>query len=521
MIEPEKHLYLIDGYALAYRSYFAMIRSGLSTASGQPTGAVYGFALTLLKLLHDHRCPYIAAVFDGGKPTHRTKLYKEYKANRAAMPDELKSQIPLIFRLVETLNIPLVLKDGLEADDVIAHLTREAREAGYSVSIVTKDKDLMQLIRDGVRMLAPETGGGLTSMSEKEVTAKMGVPPAKIADLLALMGDSSDNIPGIPGVGPKTAIKILDEVGSLAELLDDPTKLKSPKLVSKVVDNRDKVELSRELVKLHDDIELDFGVDDLVARPVNRTSAADLFKELEFHSLLKNPLFGARDGVEIDVWVPKSIEELELAVKSIEREGCVSIDTETTSMEPREARLVGISLATRHHTAWYVPVGHREPPSRTADPILSEKNLPLEKVLDILRPVIESPAIKKVGQNLKYDYQVFKNHDLHLSGIMFDTMVAAYLIDPGKRRYNMDFLAEKYLDVKTTPIEDLIGKKGKNQKSFADVPIDKAAEYSGEDAVVPLKLMEILRPILEERNQIELFEKIEIPLVPVLAEMEW
>lgn len=549
MTHPEKHLYLIDGHALAYRSYFAMIRSGLSTAKGQPTGAVYGFAVTLLKLLRDFRCPYIAAVFDSDKPTHRKKMYEEYKANRAAMPDDLRSQIPLIFRLVEALNIPVVRKDGLEADDIIAHFTREAREAGFRVSIVSRDKDLMQLVHDSVRVLAPETGGGLTPMGEKEVQKKMGVSPARIPDLLALMGDSSDNIPGVPGVGPKTAVKILDEVGSLAALLEDPSKLTSPKLAAKVAENRDKIEVSRELVRLHDDIELEVGIEDLAARAVDRESAPALLKELEFHTLLKDPLFGARDGLELSAHTVGSIEELAGVVGRIEKAGQVSIDTETTSTTPREAALVGISLAVEEDEAWYVPVGHlpgevgdggrwtvdgedpepgrvepgdRHQPS-THPPIhlSGARNLPLDEVLRTLAPVIESASIAKVGQNLKYDYQVFRNYDLHLRGIAFDTMVAAYLIDPGRRQYSLDFLAGRYLDVKTTAIEELIGKKGRGQKSFAEVPVETAARYAGEDAVVPLRLMRVLRPVLEERNQIELFDKIELPLVTVLAEMEW
>jgi DNA polymerase-1 len=534
MTQTDKHLYLIDGHALAYRAYFAMIRSGLSTAHGQPTGAVYGFTLTLLKLLHDYGCPYIAAVFDSDKPTHRKKMYEEYKANRAAMPDDLRSQIPLIFRLVEALNIPLVRKDGLEADDVIAHLVREARKKGYQVSIVTRDKDLMQLVADGVRMLAPESGGGLTPMGEKEVEKKMGVPPVKIADLLALMGDSSDNIPGVPGVGPKTAVKILEEVGTLAALMDNPARLTSAKLAEKIEHNRDKVALSRELVKLHDEVELDVGIEDLAARPVNREAATALLKELEFHTLLKNPLFGARDGLELTVHIPRTLEELARLVERIESSGRLSIDTETTSMVPREAELVGISLAVDEHEAWYVPVGHAETidaSKESSTPALTPRssdtagsavhNLPLDSVLETLGAVIESEAIVKIGQNLKYDYQVLKNYGLRLRGIRFDSMVAAYLIDPGKRQYNMDFLAGKYLDVKTTPIEELIGPKGKRQTSFAEVPIATAAAYSGEDVAIPLLLMEKLRPVLAERNQIELFEQVEMPLVTVLAEMEW
>lgn len=505
----EKQIYLIDGHALAYRAYFAMIRNPLTNSKGQPTSAVFGFANYLLRILQDYACPYLAVVFDSPKPSFRKDIYKAYKANREKMPDDMVSQIPLLFKLVECLNIPYFLKDSIEADDIIAYITRKAEKKGYKVFLVTKDKDLMQLVSDDVHLLAPESGGKFTEMGPHEVTEKMGVPPDKILDLLALMGDSSDNIPGVPGVGPKTAVKILNDVGSLNTLLKDASSIANPKLQTKIEENRDKIELSKELVTLNYDIGMDITIEDLKTLQVKREECIAFFKEMEFSSLLKNPIFDITTKTEFTVCIPKKMDEIADFIERIKDNGFVSIDTETTSVEARSATLVGISLAISPSEAFYIPVGHD-----------SGNNLPLKKTLSLLKPVIESDTVKKIGQNLKYDYQVFKNYAITMQGIFFDTLIAAYLIDPGKRQYNMDSLAAQWLNSKTISIESLIG-KGKDQKSFATVSIPEAAEYSGEDAVIPLKLKDVFRPLLGERNLISLFETVEIPLVTVLAEMEW
>lgn len=505
----DKQIYLIDGHALAYRAYFAMIRNPLTNSKGQPTSAVFGFANYLLRILEDYKCPYITVLFDSPKPSFRKEIYKEYKANREAMPDDMISQIPLIFKLVECFNIPYFLKDGIEADDIIAHVTQKAEKEGFKVFVVTKDKDLMQLVSKDVRMLAPESGGKFTRMGPAEVKEKMGVPPEKILDLLALMGDSSDNIPGVPGVGPKTAVKILDNVDSVDTLIDDLSTISNPKLKEKIEQNIDKIKLSKELVTLKYDIGMDINLEELKTRQVKREECIEFFKEMEFSSLLKNPLFDVADKTDFTFHIPKKIDELEAIVERIKEAGFLSVDTETTSVEARSAALVGISMAVSDSEAWYVPVGHD-----------SGNNLPIDKTLSILKPVIESEDIKKIGQNLKYDYQIFKKYSITMGGIYFDTLIAAYLIDPGKRQYNMDFLAAHWLNIKTISLESLIG-KGKSQKSFATVTIQDAAEYSGEDAVIPLKLMKVLQPLLKEQNLVTLFESIEIPLVTVLAEMEW
>jgi DNA polymerase I len=509
MASEKKQLYLIDGHALIYRAYFALIRTPLTNANGVPTGAVFGFANYLLRLIETYDCPYWAIALDSDKPTFRHEMYAQYKANREEMPDDLKTQIPLVRDLIDAMNIPWVKQDGVEADDLIAVLTHRAVEQGFEVYIVTKDKDLMQLVGPGVRMLAPESGGALVSMGPDEVKAKMGVGPEGIVDFLSLVGDASDNIPGIPGVGPKTALKILEAAGTVEQLLQNPALLKNPKLEQKVVENRDALMMSKKLATLHLDVEAPLDIADLKKRPMLHDKCVALFKELEFGSLLRNPLFSTAKKLDHTTHIAASLDEVAALAVTIKNAGFVSIDTETTSTEPRTARLVGISLAIQESEAFYIPVGHT-----------TGQNLPLDETLKALQGIIESPEIKKIGQNLKYDYQVFKNYGIAMQGLAFDVMIAAYLVDPGKRQYNLDKVAAEWLSVETTPIETLIG-KGKTQKSFAEVAIPDAAGYSGEDVVLPLKLKNLLGPLLAERNLEKLFVDIEMPLVETLAELEW
>ncbi|MBN1130278.1 MAG: DNA polymerase I [Chitinispirillaceae bacterium] len=509
MNNKDKRLYLIDGHALIYRAYYALIRNPLTNTKGVPTGAVYGFANYLLRLLETHDCQYWAIALDSDKPTFRHKMYAEYKANREEMPDDLKTQIPLVNDLIAAMNIPWVRQDGVEADDLIAALTRRAVAQGFEVYIISKDKDLMQLVGPRVRMLAPEAGGALVAMGPDEVKTKMGVEPERIIDYLALVGDASDNIPGLPGVGPKTALKLLAAAGSVENLLKDPGMAKNAKLEEKIKANKEILVLSRKLATLQYDVALDAAPDALRRKPMKHEQCIALFKELEFGSLLRNPLFSTVKKLGHATRIAGSIDELAALAERIADAGQVSIDTETTSTEPRSARLVGIALAIDETEAFYVPVGH-----------VQGNNLPLKQVVKTLRPVIESPKVKKIGQNLKYDCQVFKNEGIDMKGLAFDAMVAAYLIDPGKRQYNLDKLAADWLGVETTPIEALIG-KGKTQKSFGETTVSDAASYAGEDVIVPIALKRILEPLLVERKLDRLYDEIEMPLVQALADLEW
>ncbi len=509
----DKKLFLVDGHAIAYRAYFAFIKNPLTNAAGQPTGAVFGFANYLLRLISEYQCPYMAVVFDSEVPTFRHEMYAEYKANREEMPDDLKSQIPLIHKLVDLLNITALKQGGLEADDIIAHMTRRAVQNGFEVFIVTRDKDLMQLIDDkNVRMLSFESSGSIEVFGPEQVKEKMGVGPNQIRDLLALMGDSSDNIPGVPGVGPKTAQKILEKAGSIEALLQNPSIVENPKLQAKIEENRDALILSRNLATLHFDVEYEVPFEHCLLKPVKKAECLDFFREMEFNSLLKNPMFSLEKSLDFSVSVPTSIIEVEAFAKRIENAGFVSIDTETTSLVSHGAKLVGIALSVGTTDALYIPVGHTHNGG--------QGNLNMDQVLETLRPVLESKSIKKIGQNLKYDFQIFKGHGIYLANLHFDTMIAAYVMDPGKRNFSLDAMAAQWLNATTTPIESLIG-KGKSQIGFDEVPITIAAKYSGEDVIIPLLLQDVFVPVLTEQAQLKLFHEIEMPLVSVLAEMEW
>jgi DNA polymerase-1 len=511
----QKQLYLIDGHALAYRAYFALVKNPLTNSKGQPTGAILGFTNYLLKLIEEFNCQYIAVVMDSPGPTFRHDLYEHYKANRVEMPVDLKSQMPLIHKLIEVFNLVKLQKDGFEADDIIAFVSQKAAAEGFLVSLVTKDKDLMQLIGPNVRMLSPETGGKLDVFGPEEVKNKMGVFPGQIRDLLALMGDASDNIPGVPGVGPKTAQKILEKAGNLDALIKDPSCIGNAKIEAKIIENKDSLLLSKDLATLKTDLGMNIDLETLKAREMHIQECIEFFKELDFHALLKLPAFANKKRLDYAVHIPQNLDEVREIVKKIFAAGFVSIDTETTTIAPRQAKLVGISLAIDKKEAYYIPVGHETLPGEAGP-----ANLPIGETMSILKEAVESEKVLKIGQNLKYDYQIFKNYGLTLNALAFDAMIAAYLIDPGTRSYNLEALAQQWLGVAVISIESLIG-KGKNQKSFAVVPIREAAQYSGEDAVIPLYLKDLFEPVIEKRSQTALFRNIEMPLISALAEMEW
>ncbi|MDG5816564.1 DNA polymerase I [Chitinispirillales bacterium ANBcel5] len=505
----EKCLYLIDGHALVYRSYYAFIRNPLTNSRGQPTGALYGFANYLIRLIENYSCPYMAVVMDSSAPTFRHDLYEEYKANREAMPDDLKAQMPVISELIAALNLPLVKKEGLEADDLIAILTNHAVAEGFEVFLVTKDKDLMQLVGPQVKMLAPEGTGVFTEYGPQEVFSKMGLEPARIVDYLALIGDASDNIPGVPGVGPKTALKILEKVKSVDDILQDPSVLEKPKLIEKFTEHRERLKISKILATLKTDVEIEFKPEHLKRAEVNKNRCVSLFRDNDFTSLVKNPLFGGTEKLKPELKIVKSLEELETIKSKIVQNGYLAIDTQTTGLLPRAAKLVGISLALDPEQAYYIPVGHSE-----------GGNVDLVAALESLKEIIESAAIGKIGQNLKYDYQIFRNYGLTLKGIHFDSMIAAYLIEPGKRNYDLGMISPQWLDLEVTPIEKVLG-NGKNALSADFVSVEQLAPYAAEVVCLPLLVKEELEPLLEERNCRGLFRDVELPLSDVLAEMEW
>lgn len=508
-----KELIIIDGHALAYRAHFAMMRNPLINNKGMNTSAIYGFTGYLLRLLNKFPDAAFTVTFDSKGPSFRKDIYEEYKVNRKPMPDELRLQIPYLDKLVELMGIPVFKEDGLEADDIIAHIARFGDANDMAVKIVTKDKDLMQLVNDNIHQLAPETGGKFDEYDAERVKEKMGVSPNRIADLLAMMGDTADNVPGLPGVGPKTALKILQSAGSVESLMENPDRAGTPKLAAKVRENLDLLKVSWDLVVLDGkNVDIPLTLESVQRSDADLKEVKKLFEELEFGAYLKDPFFKDMpkpEPIKFNVECVTTEPQLKRIIDEITAAGSFSIDTETTSLDIVSAELVGISLAVTAEKAYYIPVGHN-----------SGENYPLDSALTLLKPLLESEVIGKIGQNLKFDYQVFQNYSITLRSITFDTMIAAYIVDPTARNFGMDDLAQRILDIETIHIEDLIG-KGKSQKSFAEVSIEEATAYAGEDAIVPLMLKDKLEPLLEERQMQGLFAAVEMPLVTVLAKMEY
>ena len=509
-----KQLFLIDGSALAYRSYFAFIRNPLINSRGENTSVSFGVVNSLFSLLNQHDPSHIAIVFDTREPTHRHKKYPEYKSTRAKMPDDMADQLPRMREVVEALNLPMIEKVGVEADDVIGTLAKRAAAENYQVLIVTSDKDFNQLVDDNIKILRPQKAGAdLEIIDRDKVVDILGIPPEKVIDFMALTGDTSDNIPGIPGVGPKTALKLLEQFGSLEEVLANADKISGKSLKQKVSENKDKARLSKDLVTILTDLDLDYDIKDLVRSDFDTERLKELFEKLEFtrflQELLKDQADQKVDEHEIDYQTADSLDKVRELVKQVKESKSFCLDTETTSLTPIDSKLVGISISLEEYSGYYLPLGHDE----------KDRNLNRDEVLELLKPVFEDDKIKKIGQNLKYDYQVLANYGILLKGIDADTMIMSYLINPSARQHNLGKLALEHLDYKMQPITDLIG-SGKKQKPFSVVPIDKATFYAVEDVDIALRLYNRLLPTIKKSGLEKLFYEIEMPLVEVLAEME-
>jgi len=512
-----KTLYLIDGSSYIYRAFYALGR--LTNSKGMATQAIYGFAQMLLKVLREHEPHGVCVVFDAPGPTFRHEMYEEYKATRQRMPEDLVQQIPYIKELVRCHGVPQLEREGVEADDVIATLADKAGEEGWSVVIVSGDKDLYQLVQDPrVRQWDPQRDKTTT---EKEVLERYGVTPRQMADFLALMGDSSDNVPGVPKVGEKTAGKLLARWDSLDGMYENLEKVSGSSLRKNLEENRERAYLSRRLVTLRRDLALDVSLDDLQASPVLEEDLESLYRELDFQSLLESfreegILSGksrepAPQAVGRTDRTVRSSEELEEVVESLRGTESFSVDLETTSENPMRAELVGVALSWKDHEACYIPVGH------TGDG--SEGQLSSEEVLGALTPLLEKEAPSKVGQNVKYEWVVFRRHGVALNGIGFDTMVADYLLNPGSHSHKLERIAREHLGEGMISYEDVAG-KGKNQVSFAEVAVKAATEYACEDAEIAWRLAPVLRRKLAESALEELCDSLERPLIEVLASME-
>ncbi|MGB7062089.1 MAG: DNA polymerase I [Candidatus Zixiibacteriota bacterium] len=504
-----KRLYLIDGSALAYRSYFAFIRNPLINSKGENTSAVFGFTNSIFKILRKERPDYIAVVFDTKAPTFRHEIFKDYKSTRAKMPDEMSEQLPRIREVVEGMNLPILEVDGFEADDLMGTLAKKAKKEGMEVILVTGDKDFLQLVDEDVKVLNPRRAGEEPELLDRSrVEEKLGVPPEKVIELLGLMGDASDNVPGVPGVGEKTALELLKRFGSLEGVLKNADKVKRKNVQKGLKEHVDLARLSKRLVTIDTDVPFELELSELERKDFDIPRLTELFKELEFTRFLQEigPL---EEEEKVSYRIIKSEKELRTLVSQLKEAGEFALDTETTSLNPIDAELVGISLSHKEKEAFYVPVAHTD----------RKGNLDRKLVTKSLKGLLEDEKIRKVGHNLKYDLQVFRQFGIELKGIYFDTMVASYLLNPSSRQHGLDNLALEHLDHRMIPISDLIG-RGKKQKSFAEAPVKDACKYSCEDVDFTLRLKEIFSPKLSQLALEKLFFEVELPLIEVLAEME-
>jgi len=501
----EDRLLLIDGNALLYRSFYAIQR--LSTSDGFPTNAIYGFLATLRKITAEEKPRYLAVVFDTKGPTVRHGVYEAYKANRKPMPDDLVRQVPRLKEVLAAMRVPVRESEGFEADDVLGTLAAQAARRRIPTLIVSTDKDLLQLVGPDVSVYNPSKE---VYLDPEGVRAFFGVPPEKVVDVLSLWGDSSDNVPGVPGIGEKTAKTHVDEHGSVDGLLRDLDTLKNPRLKDKIRSNLDKLELSRTLVTIRTDLDVDLDLDAFALAEPDRPALQKLFKDLEFGSLAaeyapKREPRAARYATVLDA------DALRALVGRIEKAGAVSIDTETDSPDPTLARLVGVSFAIEPGEAFYLPLGHDYP---GAPP-----QIPKPDALALLKPALESPAVKKIGQNIKYDTVVLAGEGIRLEGIETDTMVLSYLLEPNWGKHNLERLAAHYLQETKTPYEEVAG-KGKSALTMDKVPVEAVTAYSCQDADFALRLKGELWPRVLAQKLDALYDGIEKPLIPVLAGME-
>ena len=530
-------LFLLDAYALIYRAYYAFIKNPRINSKGLNTSAVMGFVNTLQEVLTKERPTHLGVAFDPHGPTFRSEAYPAYKAQREATPENIKQSVPIIKNILKAWNIPILEVEGFEADDVIGTLATKAGEQSIQTYMLTPDKDYGQLVTDHVFIYRPRHGGGYEVMGPEEVKAKYAIPSTEaVIDLLALMGDSADNFPGCPGVGEKTAVKLINEFGTVESLINRTSELKGA-LKTKVETHVDDIRLSKFLATIKTDVPIELKMDELKVTQPNEAELAKLFEELEFKSLIskilkkpeakQKPVNGQLDlfadfapegssepefssfetlkSVPHDYQLVEKEEDIRKLYDFFRTKDFLVLDTETTSTSAIDAELVGLSFSVEEHKAFYVPV-----------PANREEAL---RIVNIFKPLYEDPSILKIGQNLKYDLEVLRNYDVELKGKMWDTMIAHYLIQP-ELRHNMDYMAEVYLHYKTIHIDELIGPKGKSQRSMRDLSPTLVYEYACEDADITLQLKNKLEPELKRLDCERLFYDIEMPLMPVLAEME-
>src|ERR1700690_1066359 len=530
-------LYLIDGHALAYRMYFALTAGSSSqrwqTSTGEPTAGTYGFARELIRIMEQEKPEYLAVAFDVGK-TFRDKIFPEYKGTREKMPDDLRPQIERIRQLVDAFNIPRLEMEGYEADDVLGSVARLVAAQGLGVKIITGDRDLLQLVNQ--RTTVYLAGDDQNYITDEDVIRKLGVRPNQVVDYKAMVGDKSDNIPGVAGVGEKTAVALLEKIGTLDAIYKNIDQVENRWKI-KLEASKDTAYLSRDLAQIHTDLEVTLNLEDAKAHEFDSAKVEEFLKELEFRTLIKTlerltgketssvsskrssgqlSLFEAEPKIvsivhsasSIDVKIVDTTEKLSDLAKHLSSADVIAFDTETTSTEEMQAEIVGISLAVKAGEGYYIPVGH-----------LTGNNLALEQVISVLHDPLTNPRISKVAHNAKYDYIVLARHGIVVAPITFDTMIAEFVVDPSSHNLGLKNLAFARLGDEMTHIEELIG-KGKKQISMAEVAIESAAPYAAADAETTLRLMPLMQAEVKRVKAEKLMAEIEMPLIPVLAGME-
>ena len=525
-IKKTDHFYLVDGSGYIFRAYYAL--PPLSRKSdGLPTGAVSGFCSMLFKLLEDARSDdsknkptHFAVIFDSARKNFRNEIYSEYKANRAEAPDDLAPQFEYIRKSVEAFNLPSIELLNYEADDLIATYAKKIIESGAKVTVISSDKDLMQLVSTKIRLFDPMKS---KVIGEKEVVEKFGVKPNQVIDVQSLAGDSSDNIPGVPGIGVKTAAELINKYKNLDTLLKKASEITQNKRRETLIANKDKALLSKQLVTLKDDVPIKNKPNEFLIKKINKDKLYNFLREMEFNRLLSQAISfygepGEKNFSQDKKSKPSNINtkqyqkitkenDLNKLIIDLNKKSIISVDTETSSLDPQVAELIGISLSYAKNISFYIPVGHK-----------NIKGLNKDFVVKKLKPILEDPSIKKVGQNIKYDFIILKKYGVELNSVE-DTMLLSYTLDAGNNRHNMDTLSELHLNHKTISYKDLVG-SGKKQLKFSEVDIDKATEYAAEDADVTLRLYEILSERVSDEKLSQIYEAFEKPMIKILSKLE-
>ena len=496
---------ILDGHSHCYQAYYA-ITAKLTTPDGKPANAVYGFTRMLQKLLREHHPEYVVVVFDTKYATHRHNSYAEYKANRKPTPDELQAQIPLIYKVVRAYNIPIYAARGYEADDVISALVKKLSEKNVEIIIATSDKDMEQLLGPQVKIFNAKKG---VMIDQETLFREKGIRSEQVVDVLSLSGDASDNVPGVPGIGNKTALELIQKWGSLESVLSSIDQISGKKRQENLRLFSDQARLSQKLVKLYSEIPIPIDMNACKLNTTENTKLKKLFREFGFNTLLADMVATAKTEVTRYQLI-NTVEKFNEFLEQLKNQKVFSIDLETTNTKPLRAQIVGISFSWQAKEAYYLPL-------MTPNGI---EHLDANTVLPKIRTVLEDENIKKIGQNIKYDLLVLRNNNILLQGIVFDSMIASYLLNPVKRNHNLDDIAFEYLSYKTITTSELIG-SGKEQVTMDKVDVDKVCQYACQDADIAFRLATIMEPLLKKEGLWHLFQNIEIPLIYVLAEMEW